>query len=230
MDIPSKKVYEILSERGVKDIYHANSLITACQFLRQGSLMSRGTVERKGLFQTKQKSDAIDQKHGIWFDVFVDSVDIHDRAKRANAYGPVLFVLGAKIVECAYTGRVWVTKLNPTKWAGKSRAERWFSSGEDLKSNFVRGRFDQAIVFRHCGGELPFKDYLKEIILDDPQIETKRDEVDYYSMAFGALRLSMTEGRLDVPIRKRDCSEKCTCVADYHASAQRTKAVYSPKI
>jgi len=138
MDIPSKKVYEVLENKGVSEIHHANSVITSCQFLRQGSLMSRGNIERKGLFQTVQKSDDLDKKYGIWFDVFVDSVDIHDRAKRANAYGPVMFVFDAKLIEKAYTGRVWVTKLNPTKWEGKSREERWFSSADDLDSNFVK--------------------------------------------------------------------------------------------
>ena len=99
MDIPSKRVYESLASKGVGEIHHANSVITACQFLRQGSLMSRGNIERKGLFQTAQKSDDLDKKYGIWFDVFVDSVDIHDRAKRANAYGPVMFVFDAKLIE-----------------------------------------------------------------------------------------------------------------------------------
>lgn len=230
MDIASKKVYEALFEKGVSHIHHSNSVITACQFLRQGSLMSRGTIERKNLFQTKQKSDDDDKNYGIWFDVFADSVDIHDRAKRANAYGPVMFVLDVKLIKEAYTGRVWVTKLNPTKWEGKSRNERWFSSADDLKDNFVKGRFDQMIVFRHCGGELPFATYLKEVILDDPQLEAKKDEVDYYSMAYGALRLSMTEGGIDVPIRKRTCPEKCTCVSEYQADTKRSREMYSPKI
>ena len=192
--------------------------------------MSRGTIERKSLFQTKQKSDDDDKKYGIWFDVFVDSVDIHDRAKRANAYGPVMFVLDVKLIEEAYTGQVWVTKLNPTKWDVKSRNERWFSSADDLKDNFVKGRFDQMIVFRHCGGELPFTKYLKEVILDDPQLEAEKDEVDYYSMAYGALRLSMTEGGIDVPIHKRACPEKCTCVSEYQAETSRSREMYSPKI
>lgn len=230
MDIESKKVYETLVAKGVENIHHANSVITACQFLRKGSLMSRGTVDRNKLFQTKQASDDIDKKSGIWFDVFADSVDIHDRAKRANAYGPVTFILDVKIIEEAHTGRVWVTKLNPTKWEGKSREERWFLSAEDLEAKFVKGRFDQTIVFRHCGGELPFKNYLKEIILDDPMLETKEDEVEYYSMAYGALRLSMTEGRIDVPIRKRICPEKCTCVAEYQSNRARSEEMYSPKI
>ncbi|MHC4405278.1 MAG: hypothetical protein ACYTG0_36995 [Planctomycetota bacterium] len=106
MEIQSKKVFDILAENGVTEVYHANSVITACQFLREGALLSRGTVDRKGWYQTAQSSDLDDKKHGIWFDIFADSVDIHHRARRKNAYGPVLFVLDAKIIRKAYTGKV----------------------------------------------------------------------------------------------------------------------------
>ena len=132
MEIPSNQVYTVLREAGVECIYHANSVITACQFLRSGCLMSRGAVDRRGLYQTAQSSDRNDKRRGIWFDVFADSVDIHKRASKANVYGPVLFVLDLEIIKRSYTGKVWVTKLNPMKWAGRSQNERWFTSKEDL--------------------------------------------------------------------------------------------------
>ena len=43
------------------------------------------------------------------------------------------------------------------------------SRQNDLDENLVKGRFDQMIVLRHCGGELPFKNYLKKIIIYYPQ-------------------------------------------------------------
>src|SRR3989304_10061841 len=148
MEIASKRVFEILQEKGVDTICHANSVLTACQFLRSGSLMSRGTVYRKGLYQTPQKSDRIDRKYGIWFDVFTDSVDIHNRARQANCYGPVLFVIDSELIKKTYTGRVWVTKLNPTKWKGNEHRERWFEYDSGHSIDFARGNFDQMIVFR----------------------------------------------------------------------------------
>jgi len=230
MEIPSKQVYEILLEKGVEKIHHANSVITSCQFLRNGALISRGTVDRRKMFQTAQKSDKTDRGYGIWFDVFVDSVDIHTRANRANAYGPVLFVLGSEIIKMANAGKVWVTKLNPTKWANKTHEQRWFTSAKDLEDNFVVGRFDQMIVFRHCGGELPICDYLEKIVLDDPNLESARGNIDYFSMAYGALKLAMTEGRIDVRIKRRVCSPGCTCIADYEGDLDRSKAMFIPKI
>lgn len=229
MEIPSKQVYEVLKYKGIESIYHANSVITACQFLRSGSLMSRGTVERKGLYQTPQVSDPTDKKKGIWFDIFTDSVDIHDRAKRANFYGPVLFALDLQIIKKSYTGMVWVTKLNPMKWGHKRHNRRYFTSKKDLKDNFLYGQFDHMIVFRHCGGELPFKKYLRKIILDDPSIES-RSGIDYYSMAYGAIRLAMTDGGINAKITKRECRSSCRCRSDYETKRRRAKELFLPGI
>jgi hypothetical protein len=228
MHIPSKHVYEVLESKGVDSVHHANSLITACQFLRQKSLLSRGSVDRRGIKQTAQSSDVTDKRMSVWFDVFTDSVDIHRRAGRSNVYGPVMLELDAKIIANTYTGRVWLTKLNPTKWADKSDAQRWFQDKADLEENFTKGTFDQMIVFRHVGGELPFKSYLKRIVLDDPGMEND-DGVDYFSMAVGALRLAMSDAGLDVPIDKRACAATCTCRAEYAANEERVKTMFDPK-
>jgi len=230
VEIPSKTVHEVLKNNGIDEIFHANSVITSCQFLRKGALLSRGTIARCGLYQTAQKSDQTDQKSGIWFDVFADSDDIHHRAKRANVYGSVLFVLDVELIAKAYTGKIWVTKLNPTKWNGKTHEERWFVSAKDLEDNFVKGRFDHMIVFRHCGGELSIQKYLKKVIVDDPRLVSKPSKIDYYSMAYGALQLSMTEGQVCAPIVKRKCPKGCTCQVEYSDNLERTKEMYVPKI
>lgn len=229
MHIPSSHVYEVLSGKGVTELHHANSVATACQFIRKGSLLSRGSVERLGVAQTPQASDDADKRYSIWFDVFVDSVDIHKRAKRANAYGPVLFVFDINIINKNGTGRIWVTKLNPTKWASKSEEQRWFQGKADLEENFVKGRFDQMLVLRHSGGELPFGRYLKEIILDDPKFENE-DGVDAFSMAVGALRLAMQHANISVPIRRRYCADKCTCESHWHEDEDRLLKMFDPKI
>lgn len=228
MEIPAKQVYGILKDNGVKAIYHANSVITSCQFLRAGSLLSRGTVERQGLYQSAQRSDQIDKKYGIWFDIFADCVDIHQRASKANIYGPVLFIFDSDIIKD--TGGVWMTKLNPTKWVGKQHEQKWFISAEDLKSNFKYGDFGQMVVFRHCGGELPFKNYLREIILDDPDLKSRKSNIDYYSMAFGALRLAITDGRINVEIKKRQCPKNCKCLEYYKSNLKKTNEMFIPKI
>jgi hypothetical protein len=231
MEIAFEKVFEILKEKDVHTIFHANSVITSCQFLRKGALLSRGDIDRKKLYQTPQKSDALDKIYSIWFDVFTDSVDIHERANRANLYGPVLFVLDTDSIRNSYTGNVWVTKLNPTKWNGKSHEQRWFTSPEDLRENFVRGRFDQMIVFRHCGGELYLRECLKEIVLDDPQLINEKIDINYYSMAYGALVLAMTEGNFNINIiKRRMCQNYCLCTNDYRSNYEKSRDMYLPTI
>jgi hypothetical protein len=229
MHIPSAHVFEALSEKEVTKLHHANSVATACQFIRSKALLSRGSIERLGLTQTPQDSDEADRRYSIWFDVFLDSVDIHKRASRANAYGPVLFVFDINIINKNGTGRIWVTKINPTKWAGKQENDRWFQGKEDLTENFVKGRFDQMIVLRHCGGELPFGKYLKEIVVDDPEHQTD-DDVDFYSMAVGALRLAMQDAGISVPIKRRSCVEDCACKNYWGGNNELISAMFDPKI
>jgi hypothetical protein len=217
----------VLVDKGVTSLYHANSVQTACHFLRAKALLSRGSVERLGLIQTGQTSDQTDKRHSVWFDVFADSVDIHDRARTRNLYGPVLFVLDIDLLERTYTGRVWVTKLNPTKWKGKKRNERWFQSRNDLETNFIYGEFNHMIVFRHCGGAIPFGPYLRKVVLDDPEIKN-RDGVDLFSAGHGALSLALADADLDIPISKRRCRAQCQCTARYRQERGRTESMFIP--
>lgn len=230
MSLPAKHVYDVLKDKNVDTLYHANSVLTTCQFLNKGSIMSRGSVEQIGGYQTEQDSDRIDKRYGIWYDIFFDSIDIHSRGSRANKYGPVLLCFDIEIITRLYTGNVWVTKLNPTKWAGKSDEKRWFESKRDLEENFVPSEFDQMIVFRHCGGVLPFKSYLNQIILDDPQMEsTGGQEIQYYSMAFGALKSSMLESNVNIPIKKRECTNVCDCLEYYQNDRAKTNKYFLPE-
>jgi hypothetical protein len=56
-----------------RGLYHANSVITSCQFLKHKALLSRGSVDRLELAQTDQYSDGDDKRYSLWFDVFTDS-------------------------------------------------------------------------------------------------------------------------------------------------------------
>ncbi|HEV7924505.1 MAG TPA: hypothetical protein VGR14_04075 [Verrucomicrobiae bacterium] len=230
MDLPSKQVFDALLAKGVTELHHANSVLTACQFLRNRALLSRGTVERRNLFQTPQSSDSDDKRFNVWFDVFTDSVDIHSRAGNANVYGPVLFVLDVKELRKSWTGRLWMTKLNPMKWDKVSDDNRWFRSVQEIADDFNYGTFDQMIVFRHCGGELHFRDALSKIILDDPHTSIKLTEIDLYSMAFGALQLASSQGGLDVRITKRCCDKDCRCLKTYGRDARRTMDLFAPRL
>ncbi len=61
MRLPSSAILEVLKKHSITEIYHANSVATACHFLKENALLSRGTAERQGYHQTSQKSDGIDK-------------------------------------------------------------------------------------------------------------------------------------------------------------------------
>lgn len=94
--------------------------------------------------------------------------------------------------------------------------------------DFVRGRFDQMIVLRHCGGSLPFGRHLKKIILDDPKLKTD-ESVNIYSMAVGALRLALQDANINVPIERRRCKVQCKCKTHWSGDDERLFKMFNPK-
>lgn len=230
MELSAKRVFQILKKNGVNYLYHANSVLTSCQFLREKALLSRGSIESKALFQTSQKSDDLDKRFGVWFDIFTDSVDIHERTKSINFYGPVMFVFDIDSLMEIYNEKIWVTKTNPTKWAGLAHNEQWFISESELETDFVKGRFDQMIVFRNCDDGRFFSECLKEIILDDPLLQSRNNKIDCYSNAYGALKISMTLANIQKPIKRRKCKKGCTCVENYSENNEHLNNMYSLSI
>lgn len=230
MELSAPKLHKILTEHGVKEIYHANSVTTACAFLKTGALLSRGTVERRGYQQTTQPSDKDDHEFSLWFDVFADTRDMHECIKKPNIYGPVLFVLNVDILKSPQLGNVWVTLEDPTNFHGLPENKRWFQSLDDIAGRLTPGAFSQMLVFRHCGGELPYGEHLKRIVLDNPQRKTECDH-DYYDVAYGALLLAQSQGpSTEVPIEERLCRSECDCIRTYHQDANHLKKMFWPTL
>lgn len=97
-------------------MYHANTVATACTFLENGGLLSRGYVEDHDLFQTSQRSDEHDQHVDVFYDIFFDSVDVHKRGNDRNKYGPVTFVYSVGVIDTLSEGELQITKDNPIRW------------------------------------------------------------------------------------------------------------------
>ncbi len=229
MEILPKRIYEILKDKGISSIYSANSVITSCSFLRNRCLMSHASLAKAGLFHNSQISGKLGHKYGIWNDIFTESLDIHNHSGSINHLGPVLFELDIEIVKNSYSGKVWVTKSNPCKWETNINHERrWFVSASDLDNYFSEGNTDFMIVFRHCGGKLPIQGHLNKIVIDDPKLETDEYQIDYFSMAYGAIKLAMTEGNIEAPIEKRGCRSDCGCLGDYKSKITDPEKMYSP--
>jgi hypothetical protein len=200
MELSSKEVVALMRKKGVEYLYHANTVRTTCTFFRTGHLLARGIVHERGLDQTPQRSDnvAMDRALGIWYDLFFDSCDIHERSSSVNEYGPVLLCFDLALLEQDWAPMVWVTKDNPIRWNATTSAEaRWFTSIDELKPRYSQYAFQQHIVLRNVGGSVRLLPYLKKVVLDNPRRHRKDfSNADLFSGAFGALKNALRAGDL----------------------------------
>jgi hypothetical protein len=228
MEIVSKRVYEILRDKGVSSIYHASSVMAACNMLRNRCLLSPGSADKLGLFHSAQTSALLGRNFGIWDDVFTDTVDLHELTGEPNLRGPVLFKLDIEIIRNTVNGKAWVTKSNPAGWAVNTpHARRWFTSANDLDHYFDLGNADYMTLFRHCGGRLPLLNHLEQLIVDDPRLRID-GEIDCFSMAYGALKLAMSEGGTEAPIVRRTCDSDSGWRSHERIEMAETAQMFSP--
>src|SRR5688572_22002176 len=97
-NLNKNELFEILHDKGIHNLYHANTIATSITFLNQKSLLSRKYVADNGLIQTGQYSDEKDKKFDIWDGIFLDAMDIHTEFNRRNKYGPFLFSFNTELI------------------------------------------------------------------------------------------------------------------------------------
>jgi len=216
MELDAREVLRVLREKEISRLYHANSVRTSCSFLRQAKLLSRGTLVELGLPQTPQRTDQLDRSFGLWYDVFLDTVDIHYRARRRNNYGPVLFEFNMEIFEQEWLAYVWITKSNPINWNQDTEySDRYYQTIDEFSEGFSYGDFDKLFVFRSIGGVLRLRPYLNRILIDRSLREI--NGVRAYDQAVGALKASaVAGGLLEIEISPHECQENCNCIDQYN--------------
>lgn len=218
-------VYELLKERGVDKLYHANSVKTSLSLLKLGGLASRGAVTDNRLPQTSQISDDKDRQHGIWHDSFLDTYDIHRALKRRNFYGPVLFVMTAELLLRLPAGAtVLVTRCNPTKWDELPEAQRYFMTKHDLDTGLRVGHFDHMITIRSPNGVVPFAGTVERILLDEPRLEAPAVSQEHV-YARDAISAAAARAGLQVQVERRIC-DICNCTTDYQDSNKPKRIGY----
>lgn len=223
MELDAREVRRILEDAGVTSLCHANTVRTSCSFLRDGRLLSRGTLAEKRYPQTEQQTDNIDKRHGLWYDIFVDTVDIHGRINRRNNYGPVLFEFSLDCLDEDWMAYVWITRNNPSQWNDASTLEqKYYQSTQEFRDNFRHGNFDKLLVLRGVGGVLRLDPFLSRIVVDCTERET--EGIRAFDHAVGALRASAIAGGIpEVDIVKRDCPLECQCRTQYMSPQMSTQ-------
>lgn len=220
-----QEVYDILVSRNVTRLFHANSVKTSLSLVGLGGLASRELVDSSGLAQTNQITDSIDRKYGIWGDVFMDTVDIHQRVSDRNKYGPVLFVMDVAVLRTLpATAQVLITRLNPSKWdSTSSDAERYFLSIADLMAGLDIGNFDQMLVVKTNDKVVPFGSHLQAVTLDEPRLSTGKGQE--FNDAEAGLNAALLAKGIGIKVSQRLCSP-CGCTSSYSAPATRIPWFY----
>jgi len=219
------EVYEILVNRGIAQLYHANSVRTSISMLKLQGIASRQLVAQKQLPQSIQFSDDADKRVGVWNDIFFDTVDIHSRASNRNKYGPVAFVMDiAFLKSLPADSQVLVTRLNPSKWEEAPNVQRYFSNTKELSAGLEVGNFDQMITIRTRGGLVPFGNFLRSLILDEPRL-TAGIGPEFQS-ASTALASAANTNNFPLSIQRRTCFS-CKCLKSYAEKESRIPFFYS---
>ena len=224
--ISSKIIYNLLKEKGIVYLHHANTVATSISFIEQKSLLSRSFVAENGFFQTKQSSDNEDKTHDVWDHVFLDGEDLHKRYNRANKYGPVLFRIKLEMLTSPSIQSVFVTKSNPWYWKQNTSLEnKFYSNVDELKKDYLTGKkLDSQVMFtfRNPNKEIKLNKYLHSIGLDKPKLLIKshyEEEMSIGDYAEKAIKDSLESnglGHIPILIRHNGNLNFCQCHADYN--------------
>ncbi|MEZ7204893.1 hypothetical protein [Pseudoalteromonas sp. DY56-GL79] len=170
MKLDNRKLYELLKDKGVTNLYHANTVATSITFIEEDGLLSREYIENKGLYQTPQTSDEIDKLFDVFDDIFLDTTDLHKHFCRQNHYGPVLFQFSLELL-LDDEFEIWVTKDNPIYWSKNSDvSDNYFESVEELSDEWSNHEIQRKMFTVKKPGKPILFNYLESIILDNPKV------------------------------------------------------------
>lgn len=211
----NEEIKQVLTDKGVNHLYHANTVGTTVTFLKNGGLISRGAVEDRGLYQTGQVTDKSDKEFGIYYDIFFDSVDIHERAHHLNKYGPVTFVYSLDLLDSLPRNLIKITKSNPKHWnSSMSEEEKYFIKLDELERNYKKADFGKHLTIVQQHQPLPFT-YLEKIILDNPNFTDSKNNT-LLNNAKNYLPILMEEQGITADFAIRECSDSCNCHSEYN--------------
>lgn len=222
--IDGRAVFAMFKEKGIKNLFHANTVLTSLSYIESSALLSRGHCESNNLKQTPQKSDNEDKFFDVWDDVFLDGFDLHEKYSRYNEYGPVLFVF--KLAMLNNPGfNLHITKTNPWYWKTETPLnERYYDNIEEIEANYLTNKkIDARIMFtiKKPMRLIKLKKYLEKIIIDTPSgnFIHNNQKIHIGSNAYDKILASLKENSLShIPLEKRHNGKLllgCWCLYRY---------------
>lgn len=219
ISVNPKELHEFLKSKHFKYFFHANTVTTACTFIEEKGLVSRGRVESKDLIQTEQSSDEIDKQFNVWNDIFFDLFDLHGYFPRQNLYGPVCFVIDNDFLLDDQLPNICITKNNPIYWdEAMDVKDKYYSSVSEYINEFEsnkKSRILQQKMFtiHDTKKRIPFKKYLVKILLDNPKV--KIGDIRLYHEAKQKLIASLEESGFSKHILETRVCSNCYCHQNY---------------
>lgn len=221
----SKEIYRILNLKGINFFHHVNTFQTSKTFIENNGLLSRKYVEENNLIQTHQESDELDRQYGVFDDVFVDGLDLHEHFNRNSPYGPIMFKIDLKILTVPDFSEVYITKDNPTNWHKRPNLEdRYYENIGEFESEYRNGskvRDGQIMfTFKNSSTKLKLNKFCREIIVDNPHILSLDKSKSLGPVTFDKIHDLLKGNRLGhvkLTLRHPDNIPMCWCVKNYNA-------------
>lgn len=234
MRLNNQELHNALTEKGIRYLYHANTVATSITFLEYNGLMSRGAIEEKELHQTDQSSDELDKVFNVWNDIFLDTVDLHGYFPRQNLYGPVLFEFDVDLV-LNEDYEIWITKNNPIYWeTDYTDEDKYFSNVQDLLDNWDNIERQRKMITIRSNRNAILFDNLNKVLVDDPRViiyKDKNDEIHLFNSTKRAIK-EVIEDKIELrnKFKTRICNS-CFCRENYLnvVTSTNLKRLFLPK-
>jgi hypothetical protein len=228
MRLDNNELLELLNEKDIKYLHHANTVATSITFINQNGLMSRGTVESRRLVQSSQSSDEIDKRFNVWNDIFIDTVDLHGYFPRQNYYGPISFRFSTDFLKDG-DYNILITKSNPIEWTdAMSDSDKYFVSVSELRGKWdIYQRQKKMITIRNQTEPALF-DFLVEVIVDNPKV--KIGDLSLFKECVIGLKQAVNGNVILInKFKIRECSS-CFCSDNYlhQVKAYELKRLFLP--
>jgi len=205
LKIDNIALHQFFIEKEITHLHHANTISSSITYINNGGLLSRGDVEKNGLFQTTQDSDEDDKLFDVWSDVFLDTLDLHKYFSRQNIYGPVLFKFNIDFLLNDDID-IWITKNNPIYW-DKSLPlhDKYFQGIDELRSLWDDYEEQKKMITIRKPNKPVLFDSLVQIIVDDPEVIIYK-ETNLYTETKNALSIATEKQK---SIREKFVPRKC---------------------
>ncbi|ASU35838.1 hypothetical protein MuYL_3953 [Mucilaginibacter xinganensis] len=199
-------------------------MATSITFIRNNALLTRKFVEDNNLPQTVQNSDPIDKEYGLWDDIFLDGLDLHQHFNRNSPYGPIMFKIDLKILTLPDFQNVYITKDNPTNWRSKPNwDDRYYKNIEEFAKDYRNsGRVRDGQImftFKNCSDKIKLNKFCREIIVDNPHILLKDNIRSLGTLALSKIVSELSSNKLShIPVTLRHNENTlpfCWCVKNY---------------